>query len=104
MDVKEKRLLYEYVKLQEPVWEITKWHGKGKEGVYKFWAYSGSTWSDDLEEGLIVQSYYCQNWKKDGRASWEVVQKIVDAHRAGKVLDDLAVDITRTVPDVIWSC
>lgn len=103
MDIKEKKLLFEYIKLHEPVWEITEWQGKGKHGLYKFWAYSESTWTDDLEEGVIVQSYYCQDWKPDGRAPWELVQKIVDRHRAGKVLDGLATGLVRTDPDIIWS-
>jgi len=105
MDVKEKKLLFEYVKLHQPVWEITEWHGEGRRGLYKFWAYPNSTWLDNMEEkGPIVLRYDYINWKTDSRAPWEIVQKIVDRHRAGKVLDNLAEGITRTVPDIIWSC
>jgi len=104
MDVKEKRLLFEYVKLHEPVWEITEWRGKGRYGIYKFWAYPQSTWSDDMEEkGITIQRYNYNDWEEDGSAPWEMVQRIVDRHRAGKVLDDLAEGTTRTVPDIIWS-
>jgi len=105
MDVKEKRLLFEYVKLHEPIWEITKWCGKGRRGLYKFWANPSSIWSDDMEEeGITVQRYDYNNWEKDSQASWEVVQKIVDKHRAGKVIDDLAEGLTRIVPGITWSC
>lgn len=103
MSTKEKRLLFEYVKLHEPVWEINGWRGKGRHGLYKFWAYPETTWSDDLLAGIVVQSYICQDWKQDGIAPWDMVQKIVDCHRAGKVLDDLAAGLVRTVPDVVWS-
>ncbi len=104
MTTKEKRLLFEYVKLHEPIWEITQWRGKGRKGLYKFWAYPESTWSDDMEEtGLVVQRYGCDSWDEDGPAPWEMVQKIVDRHRAGKTLDDLAEGCTRTVPNIIWS-
>lgn len=104
MTTNEKRLLFEYVKLHEPVWEITEWRGKGANGLYKFWAYPEATWSDDLEKGVTVQRYTCGDWKSDGIAPWEMVQIIVDRHRAGKVLDDLAMGLIRTDPDIVWSC
>lgn len=104
MGIKEKRLLFEYVKLHEPIWEITEFRGQGREGMYRLWAYPSSTWSNDLDnKGMNVMRYDGYKWKSDGFISWEAVQGIVDRHRAGKVLDDLAKGLTRTVPNIIWS-
>ena len=105
MDTKEKRLLFEYVKLHEPIWEISEFHGKGKRGIYRLWAYPSSTWSDDLEiKGMSVLRFDgYDKWKLDGFISWEAVQGIVDRHRAGKILRDLAEGLTRTVSNITWS-
>lgn len=66
MDIKEKRLLFEYVKLHKPVWEITEWHGKGKSGIYKFWAFISSTWSDIIgEKGISIVRYGYNEWEVD---------------------------------------
>lgn len=104
MNTKEKRLLFEYIKLHEPIWEMTEFSGSGKHGMYRFWAYPSSTWSDDRENRIAVCRYAGWKWEHDSYASWEVVQNIVDKHRAGKVLNDLSKGLTRTVPDIIWSC
>ena len=101
MNESERRLLWEYVLLFEPIWEITEYRGTGEHGIYKFWPFSTDVIME--KDKVSVSTYTGYNWKMDGTTTWDFVQKIVDAHRSGKRLYSLAVDVTRWEAKVTWT-
>lgn len=100
MNIKDKRLLWTYVDCFQPIWEVTEFHGKGAKGLYRI---SPRLMSICKEDSICVQKYDGYSWSYDGEASWDFVQKIVDDHRAGNRMSDLATRLTRKESKVIWS-
>lgn len=103
MNITEKRTLVLYLKLHQPAWEITSYQGHGCEGLYRFRPWVDTHNLDEVDQ-LRIETYNGYEWKSDGFGSWELVQKVVDNHRAGKVGSDLAGGITRTKHEATWSC
>jgi len=104
MDTKEKRLLFEYCKLHQPIWQMDELNQSvnKRKGLFKFWLWDNWNWKDDYEQGLQVVSFDGYDWEYDSFADWDFIQKIVDKHHAGKLLTDLGKGANRIVPQIYW--
>lgn len=82
-----------YVHAQQPYWEILAGNTRAAEGLYRF------VLSEDV---IKIQRHTNVGWVLDGTASWEFVEKIVNAYKAGKRGCDLGQNLHRKERGAGW--
>jgi len=103
MNDSEKRLLWVYYTTFKPIWQASSSYNPniGITGLFRIAPTFDSIIKD---ESISIQYWDSYNgWKHDGYASWKFVQKVVDAHRAGKRCSDLANNLVRHKSKVVWN-
>jgi len=86
-------MLQIYVHTQQPHWEILFGNTRAASGLYKFVL---------ISEIVEVWKYTYDGWELDGTASWEFVEKVINAHKAGKRGCDLGQDLFRKSYVAVW--
>ena len=91
-------ILNEYLKLHEIIWQIDEFHGRGERGLFLLQPVD----IINALQGVPVKSFGGRQWSPDGYMPWDAVQKLIDRHRSGTLIAEMANGVTRTEPDTVW--